>query len=394
MFTIDHHRSLTRLILLAILFLGSAHASAAVAVAADCTWTGASPNGALWNDNRNWTNCNNTFPHGSDTVTFPDGGAQADNHFNLTADSPGVLTIVGRATGNAAWDIIADTIVFLRSVTVTAPPDAHHNGPAMHGRVTLADDTTITTHADPNGRSTFELGNPATPIDLNGHTLTFNTESPVSVVGSITGNCPGPQNALIKDGPSDLFLDVNSYCGVTMIRAGTVIAETQASPGQSQNDLSPGTELTVVLPNGTLQLSRGMVVLDTVALEGTLRAPMSATASTTDVIHASTARIVTEGGTVRIGGRLSGEGGPTMLTVSGSGALELSTLAVQLRSTVAGTGYDQIDLQAGSIHLTGTEKLELSRSFDVRRIPASRSSKSRRAPAWMATSKTSAKATP
>src|SRR5690349_24612104 len=165
-------------------------AGTGVARAADCTWNGRSGTNTLWSNPANWADCNNGVPHAGDTATFPDDAISPDNHFDLPADSPAVVTIVGRGLDNNAWRIHVDTTLFLKSLTVTSsPPDRLNLGPSLLGRIQLTDQATVTTHPDSIGVTTFTFGNPGLDIDLHGHTLTFNTESPVNVIGSISGNC-------------------------------------------------------------------------------------------------------------------------------------------------------------------------------------------------------------
>jgi hypothetical protein len=365
-----------------LIFLGCLLAGAVnTASAADCLWTGgsAAPT-ALWSDPLNWTNCGGLHPHAADTATLPDGAARPDTIYNITTDGPQTVTILGRAAGNVAWSVTVQGAKFqLKSLTVTSPPDALNHGPSFIGAIDLADQATVTTHMAAGGTSTLTLGTPNVDIFLSGHTLTFNLDAPVVVLGDIRDNCPGQLNALVKTGPSELILNTDGYCGATVIDAGSVTANSSTSLGLAlddlialppagngvrANDLASGTDLTQVMANGRLELANNVAISDTINLLGTYSVPLGAEASTDNVRYAAGARIAMDG-QLRIDGRLSALNDPARLTVAGGRLVLNGIVAFHLNGTDAGTSYEQLDLTSGGIDLTAGSTLELTRGFDV-----------------------------
>jgi autotransporter-associated beta strand protein len=345
-----------------------------IALAKTCTWTGLGSAGN-WSRATNWTDCDGGAPQAGDSVIFPDGAARPANTPDLpfTLDS---VTINGRGAGGVAWAIGVDGTVDIRSLIVTAPPDTGGHGPSFLTPINLVASTTITTNRDPGGASTLTLGT----IDLAGHTLTFNVESPVAAGGRISGNCPGDPVALVKNGSSILTLNDNAYCGTTTINAGTVIANASRALGDAIDDVVaaspaligtvaqrvtvPPGALTEIKAGAILSLVNGVSIGDTLALAGTLTVPHGVSATVTgDVIRTGANAAFDLGGTLTLAGRFASDTTPTHLVSPGTGLLTITgTLAVQLNGLTPGTAYDQIEI-GGNLMIGPDAQLVVTRAF-------------------------------
>jgi autotransporter-associated beta strand protein len=296
-------------------------AIADAAAANDCKWTG---NGLdnKWSTIDNWIDCGDVAPQPGDTLTFNDLSARPANVNDIDGLTVRTILIAGLGGGPDFdhWSITGKPLTITESLTAFAPVDATNHGPSFLAPIVLGSagaSLLIDTgnHTDVP-LAPLELGD----IDLAGSSIRFRTENPVIVTGHISGAGDPRRFAIFKQGTSDLTLHDNSYTGLTVIDDGSLIAASSQALGAHavENDE------TFVVDDGVLVLANGIVLDETIGLDGHARIIVAAGESATIAGGLVDASGVFDGeGTLTITGPVQGNA-VSPLAESGGGTLILS----------------------------------------------------------------------
>lgn len=216
--------------------LGTAHA-----VAANCTWTGASSNN--FNTAGNWSSCNSTVPQTGDNLVFNVSSLSANTTLtnNITSLSVGTISFTGTNASSYTYTIAGNAMTVSGNISVVS------GFPVINAGLTLGANLAIT------GTGLFFGDSTHTPtLAMNSHNLTLGTGSDTPTVytyGPITGS--GNISAL--HGANYYPGDNSGWTGVLSIANGasaTLNAATGMGTSSSTVTIASGGVLSLCGMNG------------------------------------------------------------------------------------------------------------------------------------------------
>lgn len=183
--------------------LGTAHA-----VAANCTWTGASSNN--FNTAGNWSSCNSTVPQTGDNLVFNVSSLSANTTLtnNISSLSVGTISFTGTNANSYTYTIAGNAMTVSGNMSVVS------GYPTINVNLTLGANLAIT------GTGLFlGDGSNAPALAMNSHNLTLGTGSDTPTVYSF-GTITGSGNISLLQGANYYPHDNSGWTGALSIANG------------------------------------------------------------------------------------------------------------------------------------------------------------------------------
>jgi autotransporter-associated beta strand protein len=321
-----------------------------------CSWIGTGVNNN-WSTDANWScfdgiKFTRRKPQNGDALSFSgaNSGLQSSNVNDMVGLSVLTVEVTGRGADGQHWNLMGNPLTITRNaqsmfdaLRVNATPDVAGFGASFLVPIVLGGDTsasaTIVTTA---GNAPLVLGN----INLNGHNIQFFANSPITVVGSISGSALPTQAGLIKSGQSILTLNDNSFTvNGTIVAQGTLVAN---------NAHAFGTQSVTVNNGATLVIANGVALQSDVLLfqGGLLNVPAGAAATLNGAVGVNQQGTIDVHGTLTIAGQLFAVSDP-LLHFSGGGIITLSNGQNQAMSMNVG-GSSTLRVGAAGAIANGT----------------------------------------
>jgi autotransporter-associated beta strand protein len=212
---------------------------------ATLTWDGSADN--LWSNSANWDT--NTVPQDGDSLVFPAFVPNKNNINDLVGLELASLTLGanGLMTGNG----------------IGLSAGLLHTAMQVQGLAPTVFELAITLHGDQVIRNGQGVSDPVNlilngPIDLNGHSLSFDGEEVIEVNGAITGD-----GELLKTGSVQVWLDgANTYTGTTTLAGG--LLRVSSGSGLGAFGAADGT----VVTGGTLVIRANATFEEAITFSG------------------------------------------------------------------------------------------------------------------------------
>ncbi|MFZ0915497.1 MAG: autotransporter-associated beta strand repeat-containing protein [Candidatus Udaeobacter sp.] len=274
---------------------------------ANASWIGGV--NSTWSTAGNWTA--GGPPTGAQTATF-DANFTGANQPNITAATAvGTIEMTAAVTQNVTISATGTNILTINGTGIAGTGILIDSGAAFSLTITARVAVGATQAWTNNSGNLFTVSGPTIAIG-NNDVLTVNGTGDTLISSNISGGNPG--SSLTKDGTGTLTLSgTNTYDGNTVVNGGTLL----------MNGSGAGMGAVTVNTGGTL----GGI--------GTFSNPV----------------------TVNAGGSIAPGNGGNNTGILTTGALTLastSNFRVDINGTTVGTGYDQINVAAGGVTITGS----------------------------------------